>query len=113
PRPVRRFRPTESGTARARTPGGAVTVRRAQAPGPALPTRCATTRTLPLVSVLTFDSGPRTDTDTRSGDSRKPVKPEAAVVTGTPGIERSMTATTSPATRTSLGEIRTMPSSAG
>jgi len=37
------------------------------------------------------------------------VKPEAAVVMGTPPIERSMIAVTSPAIRTALGEIRTMP----
>src|SRR3989442_6516041 len=71
--------------------------------------RCATTRTLSRVSVFTRDAGPRTVTDTRSGDKRNPVKPEAAVVIGTPPIERSMIAVTSPAIRTVLGEIRTTP----
>src|SRR5256885_8854334 len=71
--------------------------------------RCATTRTLSRVSVFTRDAGPRTVTDTRSGDRRKPVKPEAAVVIGTPPIERSMIAVTPPAMRTALGEIRTTP----
>src|SRR5207244_9528423 len=102
-------RDTESGTARATRPGGPLTVSLAYPPGPALPTKCATTRTLSRVSVFTRDAGPRTVTDTRSGDRRKPVKPEAAVVIGTPPIERSMIAVTSPAMRTVLGEIRTTP----
>src|SRR5207244_9440355 len=71
--------------------------------------RCATTRTLARVTVFTRAAGPRTVTDTRSGDRRNPVKPEAAVVIGTPPIERSMIAVTSPAIRTVLGEIRTTP----
>src|SRR5207244_11768346 len=57
----------------------------------------------------TREAGPRTVTDTRSGDRRKSVKPEAAVVIGTPPIERSMIAVTSPAIRTVLGEMRTTP----
>src|SRR5213080_819118 len=109
PRPAFRLRDTESGTARATRPGGPLTVSRAYPPGPALPTKCATTRTLSRVRVFTRDAGPRTVTDTRSGNNRKPVKPEAAVVIGTPPIERSMIAVTSPAMRTVLGEIRTTP----
>src|SRR2546427_535771 len=72
--------------------------------------RSAVTRTLSLVRVLTFDSGPCTVTLTRSGESRNPANPDAAVVMGTAAIERSMIAATSPATRTSFGATRTTPS---
>src|SRR5437588_201899 len=75
-------------------------------------TAAATPLTRSRVSVLTFDSGPRTATATRSTDSRNPVKPDAAAVIGTPESERSTIAVTSPAMRTSLGTMRTMPSGA-
>ena len=79
---------TESGLARATIPGGAVTVRRAYPPVP-VPTRCATTRRLSRVSVFTFDSGPRTETDTRSWASWNPANPDAVAAIGTASIERS------------------------
>src|SRR5256886_1188653 len=49
---------------------------------------------------------------TRSTESRNPGKPDAAVVIGTPESERSTIAVPSPAMRTSLGTMRTMPSGA-
>src|SRR5436189_6214836 len=71
--------------------------------------RCATTRTLSRVSVFTRDAGPRTVTDTRSGDKRNPVKPEAAVVIGTPPIERSIGGVTTTAAATVFAGLGSSP----